>query len=85
MGSRGGGGASITSATGTLGATVEIVSTGASSASDSKGGEGGLVFVSEEVASVGIGSPFASSGVLDRGGGVGFPLSSGGSEKEMLD
>lgn len=87
MGSLGGGGASITSATGALGASVEIVSRGVSSASDSRGGEGdegGLVFVSEEVASVGTGSPLASSGVFDRGGGVGFPLSSKGSEKKCL-
>lgn len=77
MGSLGGGGASITSATGALGAGVGLVLRGTSSASDSSGGVGGLVFVSEEVASVGMWSPFASSGVFDRGGGVGFPLSSG--------
>lgn len=77
MGSLGGGGASITSATGALGDTVEIVLRGVLSASDIREGAGALVFVSEEVSSVGMRSPLASSGVFDGGGGVGFPLSSG--------
>lgn len=80
MGSLGGWGASIISAAGALGASVEIVLRGASSDSDSRGGAGGLVFVSEDVASVGMGSPLESSGVFDRGGGVGLPLSSEGSK-----
>lgn len=81
MGSLGGGGASITSATRVLGASVEIVSRVLSSAADNTGGEEGLVFVSEDVASVG--SLLASSGVFDRGGGVGFPLSSGVKKKKI--
>lgn len=82
MGSLGGGGASITSATRALGASVEIVSR-VSSAADNGGGEEGLVFVSEDVASVGMGSLLASSGVFERGGGVGFPLSSGVKKKKI--
>ena len=88
MDSLGGEGESITSATAALGARVEIVLGGVSSdsACDSRGGAGGLVFVSEEEASVGMGSPLVSSGVFDRGGGEGFPLSSKGSKvrKEIL-
>lgn len=59
---------------------MEIVSGEESSASDNRGGDGGLVFVSEEVVSGGTESPFESSGVFDGGGGVGFPLSSEGLE-----
>lgn len=79
----GGGGASITSATGSLGTSVGIVLREFCSASDSRGGGGFLVSVLEEVVSVGMGSPLEGSGVFDRGGGAGFPLSSRKSE-EML-
>lgn len=72
----GGGEASISSATGALGLRVETVCREASSVSDSRCGEGDLVFESEEVVSAGTGSALDSSGVFDGGGGVGFPLSS---------
>lgn len=63
---------------GAEGARVGAVLRGGSGRS---GDEGGLVFVSEEGASERPGSALARSGVFDGGGGVGFPLSSGGAEK----
>lgn len=68
-----GGAASISSAT--LGLSVETECREASSVSDSRCGEGDLVFESE-VVSAGTGSGLERSGVFDGGGGVGFPLSS---------
>lgn len=65
---------------GMLGASGDKVFRGVSSASESKGGAVGLVFVSQEVAPVGMGSPLMISGVFDGGGGEGFPLSSAGSK-----
>lgn len=72
------GAGSFSSATGVLGLRAETVCREASSVSDSRCGEGDLVFESEEVVSAGRGSALESSG--DAGGGVGCPLSSKGTE-----